>query len=140
MISGAITVDGYDSLLLATSALAGAADKTGTIDLDFLYNVNDISGLNDGDLGYYSYSDFTYVRDYDDEANGDEPYSYFYLDEDGNPVSASLYIDDYLEAVNGELTDSDGATLFAAAADDALEVIELIHTQIHDEKLPGTIE
>jgi hypothetical protein len=140
LTSGEVSLDGYDSLLLATSALAGAADKTGTIDLDFLYNVNDISGINTGDLEYYDYSGFTYERDYDDAANGDEPYSYFYLDEDGNPVSASLYIDDYLASVNGELTDSTGATLFAAAADDALEVIELIHTQIHDEKLPGTIE
>ena len=144
LISGEVSLDGYDSLLLATSALAGAADKTGTIDLDFLYNVNTISGINTGDLEYYDYSDFTYVRNYDDDADGDgtiDPYSYYYLDEDGNPVSASLYIDDYLASVNGDLpSSSDYATLFAAAADDALEVIELIHTQIHDEKLPGTIE
>ena len=34
----------------------------------------------------------------------------------------------------------DLAALFATASDDALEVIELVHTQIHTEVLPGTTD
>jgi hypothetical protein len=51
------------------------------------------------------------------------------------PVPASMNIKDYLEFVNvdKEVFDAlpDGsAILFATAADDALEVIELVHTQV----------
>jgi hypothetical protein len=58
------------------------------------------------------------------------------------PTTATLDINAYLadESVNGELPDAgDYAALFAAAADDALEVIELVHTQIYTEILPGTV-
>ncbi len=145
LLSGDISIPGFDPVLLATSALAGAADKTGDITLDFVINVNEISELSTGDLDYYDYTGFSYSRDYDDDADGDgtiDPYTYYYFDTDGTTVlSAELWIDDYLALTNGDLpTATDFAALFAQAADDALEVIELVHTQIHDEKLPGTIE
>ena len=145
LLSGTISIPGFDDpVLLATSALAGAADKTGDITLDFVINVNEISELSTGDLDYYDYTGFTYVRDYDDDADGDgtiDPYTYYYFDTDGTTVlSAQLWIDDYLALTNGDLPSStEYAALFAQAADDALEVIELVHTQIHDSQLPGTI-
>jgi hypothetical protein len=145
LLSGTISIPGFDDpVLLATSALAGAADKTGDITLDFVINVNEISELSTGELDYYDYTGFTYVRDYDDDADGDgtiDPYTYYYFDTDGTTVlSAQLWIDDYLALTNGDLPSStEYAALFAQAADDALEVIELVHTQIHDSQLPGTI-
>lgn len=145
LLSGTISIPGFDDpVLLATSALAGAADKTGDITLDFVINVNEISELSSDDLNYYDYTGFSYVRDYDDDANGDgtiDPYTYYYFDTDGTTVlSAELWIDDYLALTNGDLPSStDYAALFAQASDDALEVIELVHTQIHDAQLPGTI-
>jgi hypothetical protein len=54
-------------------------------------------------------------------------------------LSATLNVNDYLDATNGTLPTDDGVTLFTAAADDAVEVIELVHTQIHEGILPGTI-
>lgn len=116
----------------AASLLAGVADKTGDITLDFVVYNNVISGVVDqGD--FYSFTGFTYDRDYDNV-------SYFYTLDGGTTVlSATLDVDAYLAAINGALPDGDAA-LFAAAADDALEVIELVHTQVHylTEPLPGT--
>ena len=110
--------------------LAGGADKTGDIDLDFVYNINQISGVAED---YYDYSSFTYSRTYPAD------YTYYYFDTDGVTVlSATLDINAYLEAVNGSLPTDGGITLFSVAADDALEVIELVHTQIHEGLLPGT--
>jgi hypothetical protein len=146
LLSNTISIPGFDDpVLLATSALAGAADKTGDITLDFVINVNELSDLSSENLDYYDYSGFTYTRDYDDDADGDgiiDPYTYYYFDTDGTTVlSAELWIDDYLDLTNGDLpSDTDSAALFTKAADDALEVIELVHTQIHEEELPGTIE
>ena len=118
----------------AASLLAALGDKTGDVSLDYVVYNNVITGVvASGD--YYDYSDFdAYIRDY--------PVDYIYYYMDGTDVkSATLDINVYLadDSINGELTSDVGATLFAAATDDAVEVIELIHTQIHDAILPGTV-
>jgi len=111
------------NLETAPALLAGVGDKTGDISLDYVVYNNVVSGVVDsGD--YYVYSGFTYTREFPTD------YTYFYMD--GEDVkTASLNINDYLAAINGDLPTGSTA-LFATAADDALEVIELIHTQIHD--------
>ena len=115
----------------AASLLAAVADKTGDITIDYVVYQNVITGVvPSGD--YYDYSTFTYTRDFPTD------YTYFYMDGE-NVESATLDINLYLADVNGELTSDGGATLFSAAADDAVEVIELIHTQIYDALLPGTV-
>jgi len=123
------------NLNTAASLLAAVADKTGDITLDFVVYNNVISGVVDqGD--FYDFSTFKYVRDYDDV-------TYFYtLDGGATVLSATLDVDAYLQAINGTLPEG-SAALFAAAADDALEVIELTHTEVYDltatgELLPGT--
>lgn len=107
------------------------ADKTGDITLDYVAYENVIAGVVESGE-YYDYSTFGYFRDYPAD------YSYWASINGADPVSMTLDINDYLAAVNGELPDA-GASLFAAAADDALEVIELVHTQIYTEVLPGTV-
>jgi hypothetical protein len=120
------------NLNTAAALLAGVADKTGDISLDYVVYNNVITGVVPSG-GYYDYISFTYTRDFPTD------YTYFYMD--GEDVkSATLDINAYLADVNGGLTSVDGATLFSAAADDAVEVIELIHTQVHDALLPGTVQ
>jgi hypothetical protein len=59
---------------------------------------------------------------------------------DGEQVlPATLNLKAFLDATQPSLTDAAGVTLFSVAADDALQVIELIHTQIHETQLPGTV-
>jgi hypothetical protein len=117
----------------AASLLAGLADKTGDISVDYVVYNNVISDVvASGD--YYDYATFTYDRTY--------PTDYLYnytLDGGVTVLSATLDINAYLADVNGDLPDEGGVTAFAAAADDALEVVELVHTQIHDGLLPGTV-
>jgi hypothetical protein len=121
------------TLDVAASLLAGVADKTGDISVDYVVYNNVIANVVDS-TEYYDFSSFSYTRSYPTD------YSYFYSLDGGTTVlSATLNINDYLDAVNGSLPTSDGVTLFAAAADDALEVIELIHTQVFSEVLPGTV-
>lgn len=132
----ALDAFGLATLDMATSLLAGVADKTGEITLDYLVNENVIAGVVDPGE-YYDYSTFEYTRDYPTE------YTYWVSIDGALPVTATLDINAYLadESVNGELPGAeDHAALFAAASDDALEVIELVHTQIHTEILPGTIQ
>ena len=128
---------GLATLDTAASLLAGVADKTGDITLDYLVNENVIAGVVEaGD--YYDYSDFDYSRTYPTD------YTYWYSPNGiVAPVSMTLDINEYLadESINGALpAATDYAALFAAAADDALEVIELVHTQIviSPAPLPGT--
>jgi hypothetical protein len=103
----------------AASLLAGVHDKTGEITLDYVMYMDYFGAVQPNFTG------FTYDREYDTY----EPW----YSPDGvvPPVSVTLDIDAYLEAINGDLpADGDYAALFAQAADDAVEVIELIHTQI----------
>ena len=132
----ALDAVGLATLDTAASLLAGLADKTGDITLDYLVNENVISGVVEAG-GYYDYSTFEYSRDYPTD------YTYWVSIDGALPVTATVDINAYLadETVNGELpAPDDYAALFAAAADDALEVIELVHTQIYTELLPGTVE
>lgn len=117
----------------AASLLAGVADKTGDITIDYVvYNNVIVDVVESGD--YYDFSSFAYVRSFPTD------YSYYYTPDGGVTVlSATLNVNDYLDATNGTLPTDGGVTLFTAAADDAVEVIELIHTQIHEGVLPGTI-
>lgn len=127
-------LDSLATLDTAASLLAGVADKTGDISLDYIVYQNVITGVVAPD-SFYSYSTFTYDRTYPTD------YSYWVSIDGADPVSMTLDINDYLLAVNGALPAADEyASLFATAADDALEVIELVHTQIHTEILPGTVE
>jgi hypothetical protein len=122
------------TLETAASLLAAVGDKTGDISIDYVVYENVIAGVVDsGD--YYNFTSFTtYVRSYPTD------YSYYYTLDGGTTVlTAVLNINTYLTAINGDLPASGGAILFAAAADDAVEVIELLHTQIYSEILPGTV-
>ncbi|MDO7596897.1 MAG: hypothetical protein MUQ51_06715 [Pseudomonadota bacterium] len=121
------------TLQTAASLLAAVGDKTGDISIDYVVYENVIAGVvNSGD--YYNFTTFSYDRLYP------EDYSYFYTIDGGTTVlSAVLNINTYLTEINGALPSDGGAILFAAAADDAVEVIELLHTQIYSEILPGTV-
>ena len=122
-----------DVLDLAASMLAGGADKTGTISLDFLVYENVIMGVVDSGE-FYDFSSFAY-----DRSDYDVSYDYFYTVDGINVLSATVNLQDYLEATQPTVDGLSGASLFAVAADDSLEAIELIHTQIHDGVLPGTL-
>lgn len=116
----------------AAALFAGVADKTGDISIDYLVYQNVIADVvEQGD--YYDYSSLTYTRDYPTD------YSYFVSIDGADPVTKTLDINAYLDAINGALPTDGGAILFSAAADDAVEVIELVHTQIYTEVLPGTV-
>jgi hypothetical protein len=110
------------------------ADKTGDISLDYLFYQNQIADVVKTPDTYYDFSGFTYDRDFGETT---------YLVSTDGGLSTTLYtidLDAYLQAINGDLpADSAYAALFAAAADDAVEVIEFVHTQIQTEVLPGTI-
>ncbi len=123
------------TLNTAASLFAGMADKTGDISLDYLFYHNLISDVVAEPDTYYDFSSFTYDRVFPTD------YRYYVSIDGADPISKTLDINAYLDAVNGDLPADDAyAALFAAAADDAVEVIELIHTQIHTEILPGTVE
>jgi len=118
------------TLNTAAALFAGVADKTGDIGIDYLVYQNVITDVAEqGD--YYDYDGFSYTRDYPDD------YTYF-LQVGDEVETRTLDVNVYLADVNGGLPTGDAA-LFAAAADDALEVIELVHTQIHTVELPGTV-
>lgn len=118
----------------AAALFAGVADKTGDISLDYLYYQNLITGIVPESSTYYDYDGFTYTRSFPTD------YSYWVSIDGADPVTMVLNVNDYLTAINGAVPSAgDYADLFATAADDALEVIELMHTQIYTEVLPGTV-
>jgi hypothetical protein len=119
------------TLNTAAALLAGVADKTGEISIDYVFYQNLIADVVTNPDTYYDYDGFAYDRDFGETT--------YWVSTDG--VTTTLYridLDAYLDEINGDLPTGDAA-LFAAAADDALEVIEFVHTQIHTEELPGTI-
>jgi hypothetical protein len=117
----------------AASLLAGVSDKTGDITVDYVVYYNVIVDLVKAGE-FYDFSTFSYTRDFPTD------YVYNYtLDGGVTILSATLNVNDYLAAVNGDITGDSGVTLFTDAADDSVEVIELLHTQIYSEILPGTI-
>jgi hypothetical protein len=122
------------TLNTAAALFAGVADKTGDISLDYLFYQNLIADVVQNPDTYYDYSGFAYDRDYGET-------TYWVSIDGADPVTMTIDLDAYLAATNGALPgDGDYAALFAAAADDALEVIEFGHTQIYYEILPGTVE
>jgi len=118
-----------DTSALAASLLAGGADKTGEITLDFLVYFNVITGITDTGT-YVDYGTF----DYDRATTYSGEITYFVQAADGTVTEVTKPI---LEAVfnNEPYTSADGAGAsdFTQAADDALQMIEFIHTQIHTE-------
>jgi hypothetical protein len=124
---------GIDPMQLAAAALGGAGDKTGEITVDMLYYSNVIYNLLPSGADFVDYSSFNY-----DRTIYDRTVSYFYMDGD-EVKSATVDLKAYLEATQPTLVNTSGITLFSIAADDALEIVELIHTQIHEGLLPGTV-
>ena len=123
------------TLELAAALLGGAADKTGTLTVDVVYYSNVIYDLVPSGEDYVDYSSMTY-----DRSVYDATVDYHYYDTDGTTVlNATVNLKDYLVATQPELPSDGGVTLFTVASDDALEVVELIHTQIHTTVLPGTV-
>ncbi|MDH3638580.1 MAG: hypothetical protein OES09_08955 [Gammaproteobacteria bacterium] len=139
---------------LAATAFAGSADKTGDITLDFVVYQNAIVDVTNAEavivpedgtatngdqtivFPYYDYSDVNYDRtEYDQEV------SYYYTPDGGTTVlQSTVNLMDFLDQTNFvgiNLNNLEGAELFVVHADDALELIELTHTQIHDGVLPG---
>jgi len=122
-----------DLLEMAPALLGAAASKTGEIKVDLVYYSNLIYDLAQSDNPYdYVEEEFTYNRDIYDVVD------YFYMDGDAVSV-AKVNLQEYLEATQPTLVGASGITLFSIAADDALEIVELTHTQIHDAELPGTV-
>lgn len=127
-----LDAEGITALDLAAIMLASAADKTGDIDIDTVWYLNSIYGFTQPGE-YVDYTSVSYDRSfYDDDV------SYFYMDGE-NVVPGTVNLEDYLNAINPIAGTEEGITLFAIAADDAVEIIELIHTQIHDAALPGSL-
>lgn len=122
----------FDSLTLAANLLAAAADKTGTIGIDTVAYQNvilDIAAMTEDD--YIDYSTFDYNRN----STYSGTISYYFLPEGAEvPI---LVNEPILQAVFDNVSylsnDGEGITDFAQAADDALQMIEFIHTQIHEE-------
>ena len=123
--------EGLTALDLAAIMLASAADKTGDINIDTVWYLNSIYGFTQPGE-YVDYSSVDYDRSF-----YDENISYFYMD-GANVLPGTVNLEDYLNAINPITGTEEGITLFAIAADDALEIIELVHTQIHDAALPGS--
>jgi hypothetical protein len=117
-----------DILTLAASLLAGAADKTGKIGIDLVAYENLVLGVSKP-TAYYDYSTF----DYDRSTTYSSEITYYVLKADGTIVSETKTIyDAVFNSVPYSATDG-GITAFAQATDDALQVIEFVHTQIHTE-------
>ncbi len=122
-------------LEIAAALLGGSADKTGEITNDVTFYSNVIYDIVPAGEDYVDYGDMTY-----DRSLYDAVVFYHYYDTDGVTVlNASVNLKDYLEATQPALPAEGGITLFSVAADDALEVVEIIHSQIHEGLLPGTV-
>jgi hypothetical protein len=124
-------IDMVDKLTLAANLLAAAADKTGSINIDVVAYENIVLGIaamTPEDFVDYSSFDYNRTETYPGTI------SYYVQQADGTVV---LVTDTILQAVfDGETyTSADGAGIvdFAQAADDALQMIEFIHTTIHVE-------
>lgn len=135
-----LTKENITALDLAASLLAAASDKTGDLapaigeytSVDMVWYLNIIYGISTESTPY-DYSTFTY-----DRTEYDTTVSYYYTDGD-EVKQATVNLKDFLDATQPITTTDSGITLFSIAADDAVEVIELLHTQIHPAELPGTV-
>ncbi len=119
--------------LSAASLLAAAADKTSTINVDTVVYLNNFIGVNTVTNGvptsYYDFATF----DYDREATyKDATATVLVLQSDGvtyNQATVNLYdtVFSGSDWVDPTVQTSAGADDFAAAANDALRVIEYVH-------------
>jgi len=118
----------YGEMDLASSLLAAGADKTGELTVDmvaYLNNIYGIAAMTTSD--FVDYSTF----DYDRSSLYNVTITYNELNPDGSTVPVSGTIMDLVfGGVN--VTDTSGIDAFTQAADDALKVIEFVHTVIHD--------
>lgn len=126
-----------DLLSLAPSLLAAASDKTGEISIDLVMYQDAILGIADPGEPFqdptFSYDRTTAYTD----ANGDlVEITYFqYADESNTTVVQKTAT--ILDAVfDGDPASGTGVTGFAQAADDALQVIEFVHTAIQPYEAP----
>jgi hypothetical protein len=116
--------------VVVAGALAGTADKTGTITIDFVTYFNVIAGIVENGE-YVDYSAIDYSRD--DQYSGN--ITYFYQD----PVTGVVtevtepIMDAVFDGVSYTSSSGAGVTDFAQMVDDALQVIDFVHTQIHTE-------
>lgn len=132
--------ESISALNLAASLLGAAADKTGDIapaigeytSNDMVWYLNLIYGVSTATQPY-DYSTFTY-----DRSEYNTTVSYYYMDGDA-VKQATVNLKDFLDATQPLSVTEPGITLFSIAADDAVEVVELLHTQIHPAELPGTV-
>ena len=123
-------------MLSAASFLAAASDKTGTLTIDKVVDMNTILGVSgtltdaSGSGSYVDYSTFSYDRQ---SVYGDTSVEVLVKQPDGSylPTTVNVY-----ETVfsSTPYTSEDGVDGFAQAADDARAVIEFIH----DNSVPGT--
>ena len=116
--------------VVVAGALAGTADKTGTVTIDFVAYFNVIAGIVENGE-YVDFSAIDYSRD--DQYSGD--ITYFVQD----PVTGVVteVTESIMNAVFGGVsyTSSSGAgiTDFTQMVDDAVQMIDFVHTQIHTE-------
>jgi hypothetical protein len=125
-------------LLSAASFLAAASDKTGTLTIDKIVDMNTILGVTGtlssqdptSTLKYVDYSTFSYDRQ---TVYGSTTVTVLVKQPDGSylPTAVNVY-DAVFSSTN--YTSTDGVDGFAQAADDARAVIEYVH----DNSVPGT--
>ena len=118
-----------DPLVLAPALLGAAADKTGEISVDLVYYSNQIYDIVQG-AQVYDYSTFV-----DDRSIYDQDVTYNYYADDGTIKTSSINLAAYLEATQPTLDGALGISLFSIAADDALEIVEFVHTQIQESEI-----
>jgi len=121
-----------DTTSLAASLLAAGSDKTGSITIDYVVYGNVIMDIVENDV-FYNYGTFDYNRD----TTYSGTITYYVQAADGTITQVTKPI---LEAVFGGesyvSTDGAGISDFVQAADDALQVIEFTHTEVHIETTP----
>jgi hypothetical protein len=119
-------------LLSAASFLAAAADKTGTLTIDKIVNLNTILGVTGtlsspydptSTLTYVDYSSFNYDR----QSVYDGVMVTVLIEQDGSYVPTNVNLYDAVFNSTNYVSSDGGIDGFAQAADDALQVIEYIH-------------
>lgn len=133
-----------DDLMLAAALFAAASDKTGVVTVDMVVYMNSIIGI-DGTLpdDYVDFSTYSYDRSV---VFKDTTVSVLVQQPDGSYVVQEVSV---LDAVFGgedgtfdPLTDNMTASKvdgFATAADDALQVLEFIHTYAPPEEITSAM-
>lgn len=122
----------------AAGLLAGAADKTGAIDVDVVVTINNIMGINGvSEPDYFDFMAYDHQRTYhfgEDQARvliRDQLDPNTYTAEDINVVTI------FADSLTGAIVDrhDSDARGFGAAADDDLTVLEFVHNYAPPEEL-----